>query len=80
MTNADGQANWERFITWTNINTTWREINFHNESLCAQMANLILVLLVWDRDVPFQIPGDAARLQPFFQSSIRGGAKHVWAP
>ena len=80
MTNADGQANWERFITWTNINITWREINFHNESLCAQMANLILVLLVWDRDVPFQIPGDAARLQPFFQSRIRGGAKHVWAP
>lgn len=34
---------------------------------------------MWDRDAPFQIPGDAARPQPFLQPGIRD-ANCVLAP
>lgn len=34
------------------------------------MTDLILVLVVWHRDAPFEVPGDAARLEASLEPSI----------
>jgi hypothetical protein len=44
-----------------------------------EMTDLVFVFVVWHRDAPFEVPGDAPRLEPFLEPSV-GHMDGVLAP